>query len=81
MGFPGSSAGKEFACNAGDLGSIHGLDRSLENGTAPTPVFRPGEYHGAYSPWGRKESDTTATLTLMGPHKNMLDVCHMPSLL
>ena len=24
MGFPGSSAGKEFACNAGDPGSISG---------------------------------------------------------
>ena len=28
-GFPGSSDGKEFACNAGDLGSISGLGRSL----------------------------------------------------
>ena len=30
----------------------------------PTPLFLPGEYHGqrslvGYSPWGRKESDTT----------------------
>ena len=33
-GFPGSSAGKESACNAGDLGSIPGLGRSLEKGTA-----------------------------------------------
>ena len=24
----------------------------------PTPVFRPGEFHGLYSPWGRKELDT-----------------------
>jgi len=28
MGFPGSSAGKESACNAGDLSSIPGLGRS-----------------------------------------------------
>ena len=28
MGFPGSSAGKESACNAGDLGSIPDLGRS-----------------------------------------------------
>ena len=28
MGFPGGSAGKESACNAGDLGSIPGLGRS-----------------------------------------------------
>ena len=30
MGFPGGSAGKESACNAGDLGSIPGLGRSPE---------------------------------------------------
>ena len=34
-----------------------------------TPVFLPGEFHGqrslaGYSPWGRKESDTTEQLTL-----------------
>ena len=28
MGFPGSSAGKESACNAGDPGSIPGSERS-----------------------------------------------------
>ena len=32
MGFPGSSAGKESACNAGDLGSIPGLERSPGGG-------------------------------------------------
>ena len=25
----------------------------------PTPVFWPEEFHRLYSPWGRKESDTT----------------------
>ena len=25
----------------------------------PTPVFWPGEFHDLYSPWGRKDSDTT----------------------
>ena len=30
----------------------------------PTPVFWPGEYHGLYSPWGRKELDTTERLSL-----------------
>ena len=34
----------------------------------PTPVFLPGESHGqrslvGYSPWGRKESDTTERRT------------------
>ena len=34
MGFPGSSAGKESACHAGDLGSIPGLRRSPGEGKA-----------------------------------------------
>ena len=34
LGFPGDSDHKEFACNAGDLGSIPGWGRS------------PGEGHG-----------------------------------
>ena len=25
----------------------------------PTPVLWPGEFHGLYSPWGCKDSDTT----------------------
>ena len=29
-----------------------------------TPVFWPGEFQGLYSPWGRKESDTTEQLSL-----------------
>ena len=32
MGFPGGSAGKESACNAGDLVSIPGLGRSPGEG-------------------------------------------------
>ena len=32
-GFPGGSAGKEFACKAGDLGSIPGLGKSPGVGT------------------------------------------------
>ena len=32
MGFPGGLAGKESACNAGDLGSIPGLGRSPRGG-------------------------------------------------
>ena len=31
-------------------------------GRLPTPVFGPGELHGLYSPWGRKELDTTEWL-------------------
>ena len=32
VGFPGGSAGKESACNAGDLGLTPGLGRSLGDG-------------------------------------------------
>ena len=35
--FPGSSANKEFACNAGDMGSIHGLGRSPGEEIGYTP--------------------------------------------
>ena len=34
MVYPDGSDGKESACNVGDLGSIPGLGRSLEEGTA-----------------------------------------------
>ena len=65
MGFPDSSVGKESACNVGDLGSIPGLGRSPGEGERlPTPVSWPGEFHGLYSPWGRKESDMTEQLSL-----------------
>ena len=30
----------------------------------PTAVFWPGEFHGQYSPWGRKELDMTERLSL-----------------
>ena len=32
LGLPGGSAGKEYACNAGDLGWIPGLGRSPREG-------------------------------------------------
>ena len=32
MDFPGGSAGRESACNAGDLGSILGWENPLEEG-------------------------------------------------
>ena len=69
--FPGRSDGKESACNAGDLGSIPGLEKSpWRREWLPTPVFLPGEFHGwrslvGYSPWGRQESDTTEQLRLL----------------
>ena len=63
VGFPCGSAGKEFACNAGNLGSIPGLGRS--------PGERkdyPLQYYGLensmdYSPWDCKVRDDWATFT------------------
>ena len=40
-----------------------GWEYPLEKGKASTPVFWPGEFHGLYSPWSRKESDTTEWLS------------------
>ena len=65
LGFPGGSNGKESAYNAGDLGSIPGLERSRGEGNS-----YPLQYSGlenpygqrslaGYSPWGHKESDMT----------------------
>ena len=50
LGFPGGSAGKESACNAGDLGLIPELGRSPgEEKWQSTPIFLPGESHGQRS--------------------------------
>ena len=64
--FPGGSDGKESTAGAGDVGSIPGLGKfpGGRREWQPTPVVLPGESHGQrsladYSPWDRKESDTT----------------------
>ena len=41
-----------------------GQEDPLEKERLPTPVFWPGEFHGLYSPWGRKESGTPEQLSL-----------------
>ena len=43
LGFPSGSAGKESACNAGDLGLIRVWENPLEEGMATQSVFLPGE--------------------------------------
>ena len=68
MDFPGGSEGKASGYNVRDLGSIPGLGRFPGEGNGnPFKVFLPGESYGrrslvGYSPWGRKESDTTERL-------------------
>ena len=64
MGFPCGSAGKESACNVGDLGSIPGMGRTSGEGKG-----YPLQYSGLensmdyYSPWGHKELDMTDWLS------------------
>ena len=67
--FPGGSKVKASASNAGDPGLIPGSGRYLGegNGNPLQYSFLPGESQGqrslvGYSPWGRKESDTTEQL-------------------
>ena len=41
-----------------------GWEDPLEKKRLPTPVFWPGEVHGLYNPWGRKELGMTERLSL-----------------
>jgi len=50
-GFPGSSAGKESACNAGDLGSITGSGRSAGEGIGYPLQYSGIGYPLQYSAW------------------------------
>ena len=67
--FPGGSVGKEFACNAGDLGSIPGLGTSpggghgnpLHYSCLKNPMDRGASWLQAM---GCKELDTTERLLL-----------------
>ena len=57
-------AGKESACNVGDLGSIPGLGRSLEEGkkthfSIVTWRIPWTEEPGKQNPWGHKDLDMT----------------------
>ena len=68
VGLPPGSEVKASAWNTGDLGLIPGSGKiPWRRKWQPTLVLLPGESHGGrslvgYSPWGRKESDTTERL-------------------
>ena len=70
MGFPGGSDSKRSACNAGDLGSVPELGRSLGGQHGNTHQYSClGNPHGkrnlaGYSPWSHKESDMTEQLSI-----------------
>ena len=65
LGFPCGSAGKESACNVGDLGWIPGLGRSPAE-DKDYPLRYPGLENSMallYSPWGHKELGMTEQLS------------------
>ena len=57
--FPGGSEDKASAHNAGDLDLIPGLGSPPEKGKSTHASILTREFHGLYSSWGCKESDTT----------------------
>ena len=69
IGLLGSSAGKEFACNARDPRSIPGLGRSPGGGHSNPLQYScledPNGWRSlpGYSPWGHKELDMTEQLS------------------
>ena len=68
MGFPGSSDGKESACNAGDRGSIPGSGKSPGEGNGNPLQYSCLENttdRGAWqvTPHGVEESNVTERLT------------------
>ena len=64
LGFPCGSAGKESACNVGDLVSIPGLGESPGEGKG-YPLQCSGELETNLRPqWGLKESDPAEQLSL-----------------
>ena len=71
MGFPNSSVGKEFICNAGDLGSIPGFGRSSEEGKGYPLQYSGLENSMDYVAWGHKELNTTEQLS---PHFFYADI-------
>ena len=80
QGFLCGSTGKESACNAGDLSSIPGLERSPGGGPGNTLQYSCLENShgqrslGGYSPWGRKESAMTEQLSTAQHYKTIS--CH-----
>ena len=82
MGFPAGASGKEPTCQCRRSKRL-GFDPWVRKipwrrAWQPTPVFLPGESHGqrsvaGYSPWGRRESNTTKWLSSM-PSKCRWDI-------
>ena len=73
LGFPCGSAGKESACNVGDLGSFPGLGRSPGEGKGP-PLQCPG-LQNSIPPWTCKTSIEWLSQSTLHPSHNLLSLC------
>ena len=78
MGYSGGLVVKKNppanAEDAGNMGSIPGLGRTLEEEMATHSVFLPGKSYGqrtlvSYSPWSHKESDMTEQFSHVDKHR------------
>ena len=64
LGFPCGSAGKKISLQCGRPGFDPWVGKiPWRRERLPTPVFWPRKFHGLYSPWNCKESDTTEQLS------------------
>ena len=63
LGFPGGSAGKESACNVGDLGLIPGLGRSPGDGKGYPLQYSGLENSMDYTVYGVTKSQTQLSLS------------------
>ena len=83
-GFPGGTSDKEPTCQCRRL-KRHSFSPWVgkipwRRAQRTTPVFLPGEYHGqrsllSYSPWGRKELDTTEATQQACMHADIMLPC------
>ena len=74
--FPGGSAGKESCLQWGRSGLDPWVGKiPWRRERLPTPVSWPGEFHGLYSPWGRRAGHdwVTFTFTFHTCSKHVLD--------
>ena len=69
-GLPFNSAGKESVCNARDLGSIPGLERSPRERKDYILQYSGLENSMGYSPWGQRVGLDSANFTL-----TLLNLC------
>ena len=83
LGFPGSSAGKEFACNTGDSGSIPGLGRSPGEGIGyPFQYSGLKDYtdckvHGVAKRRTRLSNFQSNSILIKTEHESILKLSHL----